>query len=354
MTGKRRGILALVVLGLVLGAAMAAVAGATTSGGVDGKKVAFVLWGNDPYQQAQGAWFKTSAEADGAKVTLINGKTDPVTQAKAVSDLVAGGYAGIAWQPVDAKAAINPARQIRAAEIPLVYVGARPDDPSVTAPFIKFSDAKTLLQAGKDAGKYVKANMPGGVPKVVIFDVMNLPLCHQERMTSFVNGLKSVVPGTKIVYWDNAGLDRASTLAKMENLLQKNTDFNVFTGCGGDLIMGGVAGLQAAGRAKAVNKKPTSEWILAIDGTPEMIDLHLRKDSSVMEDVTLTPKENGEATWRVLKSIMQGKTKPDSGQIVNAPSIILPSDCKKQALVFTREYRLVKEFKVPNCSKYAK
>jgi hypothetical protein len=117
--------------------------------------------------------------------------------------------------------------------------------------------------------------------------------------------------------------------------------------------MGGVAGLQAAGRAKAVNKKPVSEWILAIDGTPEMIDLHLRKDSSVMEDVTLTPKENGETTRKVLKSIMQGTTKPDSGQVVSAPSIILPSNCAKQALVFTREYRLVKEFKVPNCAKYA-
>jgi ABC-type sugar transport system substrate-binding protein len=77
-------------------------------------RVAFVLWGNDPYQQAQGAWFKTAAESGGAKVTLINGKTDPVTQANPVSDLVAGGHAGIAWQPVDAKAAINPAKQIRA------------------------------------------------------------------------------------------------------------------------------------------------------------------------------------------------------------------------------------------------
>jgi ABC-type sugar transport system substrate-binding protein len=352
MDSRRRAIWAAAVLGLVVYAATAAVGGSATSASPKGQKVAFVLWGNDPYQQAQGAWFKKAAEADGAKVTLINGKTDPVTQAKAVSDLVAGGYAGIAWQPVDAKAAVNPAKQIRAAKIPLVYVGARPDDPSVRAPFIKFSDSKTLFQAGKDAATYVKAHMPGGIPKVVIFDFLSLPLCHVERMTSFVKGLKSVVPATKIVFWDNAGLDRASTLAKMENLLQKNTNFNVFTGCGGDLIMGGVAGLQAAGRAKAVNKKPVSEWILAIDGTPEMIDLHLRKDSSVMEDVTLTPKENGETTWKTLKSIMQGETKQTSGQVINAPSIILPSNCAKQALVFTREYRLVKAFKVPNCAKY--
>jgi ABC-type sugar transport system substrate-binding protein len=352
MTSRRRDLGLAAVLGLVVFAATAAVAGSAPNVSPKGKKVAFVLWGNDPYQQAQGAWFKKSAEVDGAKVTLINGKTDPVTQAKAVSDLVAGGYSGIAWQPVDAKAAINPAKQIRARKIPLVYVGARPTDASVRAPFIKFSDAKTLLQAGKDAANYVKANMPGGIPKVVIFDVVNLPLCHTERMTSFVNGLKSVVPQTKIVFWDNAGLDRASTLAKMENLLQTNTDFNVFTGCGGDLIMGGIAGLQAAGRAKAVNKKPVSEWILAIDGTPEMIDLHLRKDSSVMEDITLTPKENGQATWRVLKSIMLGKTSQNSGLIVNAPSIILPSNCAKQAAVFTNEYRLVKGFKIPNCTKY--
>jgi ABC-type sugar transport system substrate-binding protein len=340
------------VLAFVVFVAQGALAGGAAKP-LSGKKIAFVLWGNDPYQQAQGAWFKKSAEADGAKVTLINGKTDPVTQAKAVSDLVAGGYSGIAWQPVDAKAAVNPAKQIRARKIPLVYVGARPADPKVRAPFIKFSDNKTLFQAGKDAATYVKtSNLGGGIPKAVIFDFLSLPLCHVDRMTSFVNGMKSIVPQTKIVFWDNAGLDRASTLAKMEDLLQKNPDFNVFTGCGGDLIMGGIAGLQAAGRAKAVNKKPVSEWILAIDGTPEMIDLHLRKDSSVMEDVTLTPKENGEATWRTLKAIMLRTTPQNSGKVINSPSIILPSNCEKQVAVFKREYQLVKGFKVPNCAKY--
>ncbi|MBA3413641.1 MAG: hypothetical protein H0U10_00245, partial [Chloroflexia bacterium] len=41
---------------------------------LEGQRLAFVLWGFDGYQQAQGNWFQDLAEAQGAEVTLIDGR----------------------------------------------------------------------------------------------------------------------------------------------------------------------------------------------------------------------------------------------------------------------------------------
>ena len=120
-------------------------------------------------------------------------------------------------------------------------------------------------------------------------------------MTPFMEGVKSVAPDAQAVFWDTVPPTKDGTLAKMEDQLQRDPDFNIFTGCGGDLILGGIAGLQAAGRATATNKAPDTEWILTIDGTPEELDLLLDKNTSIVRTITLLPKETGEAVWATLK-----------------------------------------------------
>ncbi len=325
-----------------------------TPAGVQGKKVAFVLWGYDGYQQGQGAHFKQAAEADGATVTLIDGKNDPLAQAKAIDDLIAGKIDGIAWQPVDPGAAVEPAKKVMAANIPLVFVGAAPDRASsgVVAPYLPFNDYDVTKKAGTDAATWVKENMPGQKPKVVLFDYLPLPLCHEWRMTGFMDGIKSVLPDVDVVFWDTVPTSKDGTLAKMEDQLQTNPDFNIFTGCGGDLILGGIAGLQAGGRAKAVDKVPQTEWILTIDGTPAEIALLLDKNSSIMETITLTPKENGEKTWATLKQVMLGEIAPNADLTVNLPGTILPTDCQALAKIYEAQYGITETYEPIDCSKY--
>lgn len=317
-----------------------------------GKKVAFVLWGYDGYQQGQGEWFKKSAEADGAVVTLIDGKTDPLAQAKAIDDLIAGGYDGIAWQPVDPAAAVEASKAVQAAGIPLVWVGGGPDASSgVVAPQAAFNDAEVTFEAGAMAATWVKETLKE-TPKVVLFDIFSVPVCHDVRMTGFMDGVKSVAPDAEAVFWDTVPASKDGTLAKMEDQLQANPDFNIFTGCGGDLILGGIAGLEAAGRGKAVNKEPVSEWILTIDGTPDEISRLLNKDSSVMATITLTPKENGQATWALLKEVMLGETSPTSDKVVPLPGLILPTTCAEVAQIFEDEYGITKAYEPLDCSQY--
>ena len=325
---------------------------APTAAGVEGKKVAFVLWGYDGYQQGQGEHFKKAAEADGAEVTLIDGKVDPLAQAKAIDDLIAGGYDGIAWQPVDPGAAVEASKAVQAAGIPLVWVGAGPDKSTgVVAPQAIFNDKEITTQAGAAAAKWVVENLKQ-TPKVVLFDILAVPVCYDLRMTGFMEGVKSVAPDAVTVFWDTVPTSKDGTLAKMEDQLQANPDFNIFTGCGGDLILGGIAGLEAAGRGKAVDKNPVTEWILTIDGTPDEITRLLNPSSSVMATITMTPKENGQKTWALLKSVMLGELSPTSDKVVDLPGLILPTDCAELAKIYEDQYGITKVYQPIDCTKY--
>ncbi len=342
---------------LAIAASMLAVLPTSAAEGpLAGKRVAWVLRGYDGYQQAQSSWFKAAAEADGVEVTLINGKDNHLLQANAIDDLIAAKVDGIVWQMVDPDAGIESAKKIREAGIPLVYTGHVPEAGSgaPVAPFVPFNDMRPLAkQAGAEAAQWVIDNLKQ-TPKVVLFDWVEIPVCHEERMTPFFEGVKSVAPDAEVVFWDTVPPTKDGTLAKMEDQLQRDPDFNIFTGCGGDLILGGIAGLQAAGRAEAVDKVPQTEWILTIDGTPEELDLLLDRDTSIVRTITLLPKETGETVWATLKGVIDGEIAADSALVANLPALMYTDQmsCEEIAKVYETQYGLTEIYTPIDCSKY--
>lgn len=337
-------------------ASSAAASPAPSGASLAGKRIAWVAWGNDGYQQGQTLSFKNLAEAEGADVTIIDGKNDPLTQARAIDDLIAAGVDGIVWQPADPAAAVQPAKAIRAANIPLVFVGVAPDAAAgVPAPLIPFNYSYDLTkQAGELAAKFVTEEL-GQAPKAVLFDLLNLPLCHDERMQGFFDGIKSVAADAQPVFWDTVPTTKDGTQSKMENVLQGTPDFNIFSGCGGDLILGGVSGLQAAGRGKAVDGVPQTEWILTIDGTPAELQLLLDPTTSVMATMTLTPYENGSAAWDTLKKVVGGELAQDSDfKADTGAGILFTKDqkCSEINDIYQREYGLTEVYQPIDCSKF--
>jgi ABC-type sugar transport system substrate-binding protein len=318
---------------------------------LNGKKLAFVLWGFDGYQQAQGNWFKNLAEEQGAEVTLIDGKVDPQVQVKAIDDLIAGGIDGIVFQPVEPAAAVNPVRAAQEAGIPLVLAGAEPDPSTgVVAPFVQFNDYEVTFEAGKHAAEWLQANQPDAPARVVIFDVLTLVYCKDLRMQGFLDGVMSVYPEAEVVFRDTVEHKREVSLAKMEDLLQSSPDFNIFTACGADGVLGGISALQAAGRATATDKVPDTEYIFTIDGTPSEIELLLDPNSSVMETMTLTPKENAQAYLDLLTQVMNGTVAPDADVNEKAPGVLLPPNCEELAAILQEQYGVLSTFEPIDCA----
>jgi ribose transport system substrate-binding protein len=323
--------------------------------GLTGAKVAFLLWSFDSYQQGQGNWFVKAAKERGADARSIDGKSDPTSQVKTLSDLVAEGLDGIVVQPVDPGVLAAGIKEAQDAGIPTYLIGAKPEaSTGVTAPSALFNDFDVTKTAGQNAAKWLKANKPGEKAKLVIFDILTISYCTDGRMQGFVDGVTEVMgaENVEIKFRDTVEHKRDIAQAKMEDLLQKDPDFNIFTSCGADGVLGGIAALQAAGRAKAVDKLPVSEYIFTIDGTPSELELLFNKESSVMETMTLTPKENGTAAADGLERLLKGELPITSDETLALPGTLLSPDCTVTAKTFEEQYGLNADFAPLDCSKY--
>lgn len=329
---------------------------ASAAAGLQGKELAIVNWGFDNYQQAQANWFKKLATEQGAaSVQIIDGKIDPQVQAKAIDDLIAKGIDGMIFQPVEPVAAVTSIDSVQKASIPIALICNRPDPSTgTTAPAAICNESASTEKAGESAGNWLKENKPGEKAKVVIFDILTVPLCHDLRMDGFVKGLTSVMgaENVEIKFRDTVEHRREVALAKMEDLLQRDPDFNVFTACGAEGVLGGIEALERAGRAKAVDKNPQTEWILTIDGSPPELERLFNKSSSVVATITLTPKENATAALDLLTKVVTGALSPTDATVVDLPGIVLPTSCEEAAPIFQEQYGLNDGFTPLDCSKF--
>ena len=218
-----------------------------------------------------------------------------------------------------------------------------------------FNDIVLTREAGAKAAKYVQ-DVLGQKPKAVVFDLLNFPGCHDPkvgRMAGFVQGIQSVAPDAEMVFWDDTPFPKDESMAKMEDILQATPDFNIFTGCGGDQILGGLAALEAAGRLKATDKKPATEWAMTIDGSPEEFRYLLDPQTSVMEVITMTPKENSDAMWRMMKAMICGDLGLKDPLVVDLPGKFVPTDdCQAAAKLLEEQYGQTDVYEPIDCSKY--
>lgn len=355
LTREGRRLLGLAAATAVLATSLAgpALAQSPATSVLAGKNVAFVLWGYDGYQQAQGNWFVKTVTDRGGTARAIDGKVDVNEQVKILSDLVAEQVDGIVYQPVEPNAAVNAINEVQAANIPLFLLGYRPDPSTgAVAPAALFDDHLSTTEAGRHAGEWLQANRPGEKAKVVIFDILTLPLCKEGRMDGFLNGLTEVMgaENVEIKFRDTVEHKRDVAQAQMEDQLQRDPDFNVFTACGADGVLGGIAGLQAAGRAAAVDKVPTTEYIFTIDGTPSELELLFDPNSSVMETYTLTPRQNGIAGADGLEKLMTGELQPTQDIVFPLPGVLLPPSCEETAVIFEEQYGLNAEYQPLECA----
>jgi ABC-type sugar transport system substrate-binding protein len=131
----------------------------------DGKDAAFVLRGFDGCEQGPGDWLqKMATQAGAAGVQLIDGKVDPAVQQKATDALIAAGVDGVAHRPVERAAAASPIKAARAAGIPLVLVGVRPDAASAAAPAALFKDLPRPSSPGGNAAAGWRRTNPARRP----------------------------------------------------------------------------------------------------------------------------------------------------------------------------------------------
>ena len=327
---------------------------AKTPSKLDGMELGFINWGNaSEYQIAQSAWFKQFAEAEGAKVTIMDGKIDPATQVKALDDLIAAGVDGIILQAVDPVATAPSVKAAREAGIVVMQIGGLPDPSAVVPAGGVFNDEALARVAAGNAVAWLKENKPGEKAKVVLFDVPSVIVCHEWRMVAFLDEINKLMgaENVEVVFNDFVDHNLETVVAKMEDLIQSGADFNIFSACGGTGAIGGLDAMKAAGKGVAAEGIPQDVWVLSIDATPAELEYLVNPQSSLVNTIALTPKNNAQVFMDNFKKMLTGEIGLDSDFVAPAPGVMLnKSDgCQAISEKLADQYEIVPGYEALKC-----
>jgi ABC-type sugar transport system substrate-binding protein len=315
-------------------------AAGTTAGaptGTEGLRIGQVIWGADRYQLAHARAVEEYAEELGIEVQTIDGQQDATVQANAIEDLIAADVDGILFQPFDPAGAVAPIRAAQEAGIPLATWAIKPD-PAVTTPFLELNEYQTTFDAGVNAVNKVKEIFPGDPIRVVALDIPTVALCSELRIQGFVDGVLSADPDAEIVARPDGEGNRLASTTVMEDQLQRDDDFNIITGCNGEMLFGGLAALEEVGRGEAVDKVPVSEYAFVIaDGVTE-VEAFLNPSSPIMQVAVLAPRSNGRRFLDMLIKYINGEIPQD--HVETTGSLLLPADadCETVNELLVAEY----------------
>jgi len=302
----------------------------------EGLELGMVLYSSNASQVAFAKNVELYAQSLGMSVRTIYGDIDPVKQANAINDFVSADVDGILFQPVDPAAAVVPIEQAQQANIPITTWAIKPAD-EVTTPFLELNEYQTAFDAGVNAANAAR-DIWDAPPLVVAIDIPTVPLCSELRVQGFVDGALSVDEDGEVVARPDGGGDRETATNVMEDVIQSGTEFNIVTGCNGEMALGALAALEAAGRGQAVDKVPTTEYIYTIDGTPPEIDELLDPNSPVMETMTLTHRENARLWVNILVGMMAGEIGMTEDYLVSTGSRNIPPDCEIVTQIMVEEF----------------
>lgn len=299
-------------------------------------RIGEVFYQTDPFQVALQKWAKRWAKQKNIELIACDQKGQAQLGINCVNDWIAQDLDGIIYAPADPAAAVKPVLDAQKAGIPIISIVIKPNPPA-KAPFLTASERKQTFAAGQAAARAAKRFFPGQQLGVLALDLLNLPICKQSRMGGFIAGVKSVDRSAKI-YDIGAKGDRLDATNKTADFIQSGREFNIVTACTGEMVQGALAALKSAGRGKAVGKRPTTEYIFAIDGDKQQLRQLLDRTSPVMAAMGLAPRSQSLKQIELLLQVIQKKLPLTSTKVVGTPGRLIAPTCTSVNTYLTTEY----------------
>jgi ABC-type sugar transport system substrate-binding protein len=332
-----RATVAVVVLGATVTVSSSAFASskgakdATPRLSTQGLVIGQILLSGGLYQDFQEADVIKAAKADGMTVKSCNANDTPTGQQNCVDEMISSKVAGVIMQPSSDSSATSQIKQMQGAGIPVVTWAVGPTT-GVSAPFLGLDERPQSVAAGVTAAKWVEAHFHTK-PSVALVSIPGNTNCT-NRMGGLLAGVREVDPTAKLVANENGEGSTLPSENVMANIIQSGKKFNIVGACNGDSSIGVLDALRAAGRGKAVNKIPLTEYVYSADGIPSQMSLLLSKTSSLMEVIGLDPVTNASGDVAALVKYMNKKI--PSTYVGNLFDTVLLPNCA-QGLKFLKD-----------------
>ncbi len=307
--------------------------GGADSAGADSLTIGSILLASGGYQAAHDEAMKAYGEQAGVEIKTCSSEGQVATQLQCVSDMIAAQVDAVIIQPVDPAAATTMVQQLQDAGIATITWAVGPV-PDVEVPFIPLAEYDQAKEAGARAAQWVKDNL-NETPRIVDLGLPNNTNC-QNGETGFIDGAKSVDAATEVVAQPNGEGARLPSATAMAEVISSGKEFNIVTGCNGESTLGGLQALREAGRGKAVDKVPVSEYLFSVDGTSDEITELVDPTSPLMEVLALTPYDNVRALVDAAVKLHDGEV--DNTYTTDLLDIPLPTDCAEVRKIIEHQY----------------
>lgn len=244
----------------------------------------------NPFHIAMRDAMKAAVEANGDTLISVDGKADQSKQNDAIEDLITQGIEVLFLNPVDSQS-VQPALEACAkAGIPVVNVDSAVADQSLVATFI----ASNNVAAGRQCGEEIVKKYPDGANICIIEN----PLA--DSVVDRVAGLEEAIKGTNCKIVDRKSIATMdAVLGTAEDMLQANSDIDVFWGLNDDVSLIILGAIESAGRTKDIA-------VYSVDGSPS--GKTSVADGGLYATAAQSPVALGEKAVACAYDLISGKT----------------------------------------------
>ena len=232
--------------------------GEAESGGK--KKIAVVISTlNNPWFVVLGDTAKERAEQLDYEATIFDSQNDTAKESDHFENIIAGGYAGILFNPTDADGSIANVKKAKEADVPTFCIDREINSNDVAVTQILSDNYTGCVELGQYFVK--KMNKKGTYVEL-------LGILGDNNTWNRSKGFHSVVdnyPELKMVSQQTAEFDRTKAMEVLESIMQAHPEIDAVF-CGNDaMAMGAYQALVAAGKADKV-------MVFGFDGAKDVID----------------------------------------------------------------------------------
>ncbi|MCM3320972.1 ribose ABC transporter substrate-binding protein RbsB [Cytobacillus kochii] len=238
---------------------------------------------------------RDSAEAKakelGYAIKTVDAQDDPATQVSDIEDLIQQGVDLLIINPADSAAVASAITSANNADIPVITVDRSAEGGEVVAHV-----ASDNAEGGKMAGEFIIEKL-GDEGKVVELEGIPGSSAARERGAGFNEAIEAS-DNVEVATKQSANFDRAEGLTVMENIIQRNNDFQAVFAHNDEMALGAYQALTAAGLKDVivVGFDATDDAIAAVEG------------GDMAATVAQKPDRMGEQAVETAKKVLDGET----------------------------------------------
>lgn len=266
---------------------------ASGGGGSEGKTVGLSFGHLDQeFFVAVEDGLQKKADELGYTLDITDANYSSEEQVNQIETMITKGVDAIVYMPLDAAAANTAAQLANAADIPIIGIDSKPDEPDVELASYIATDSVASAEAGCT---FLAEKMGGSGEMGWIRGILG-STPELERTEGCTNALQEY-PDIEVVSDLSADFDQTKAFSAAQNMLSANPDMTAIFAESDAMAQGAAQAAEQAGR---------EVFILGMDGFPSTYSFI--KDGSITATQSQQPYQMGVVAGETLQQIFDGQT----------------------------------------------